>query len=164
MGGCASQTAAQIDGDYNRKIIKKTNANFDIYVNKVADTRLDKTSVGWLARRHIYTKDAVEWLKSGLESRGYFLIENESALSPDLCIIDVNLKLAYIRPSSSSMAANIIVEAGVAQTKQMAVYRGNHTAINWNTSDKEVGEALAKALEKSLVAMEVGITEKCKNN
>jgi hypothetical protein len=74
----------------------------------VQDKRKDKQSLGRLYHTQVSSEDAVQWLANALAAVGF----ETKPVQPDgrrVLNILVELKLAYIKSSSSSMATNLVV-------------------------------------------------------
>jgi hypothetical protein len=115
----------------------------------VQDKRKDKQSLGRLYHTQVSSEDAVQWLANALAAVGF----ETKPVQPDgrrVLNILVELKLAYIKSSSSSMATNLVVGVRLDDGTSMRYVRGTNCMVNWSNSPDAIKASFDLALKKVL--------------
>lgn len=160
--GCVA-TSVNLNSNYeppSQENASSTNIDYRLVVKSVSDIRKDKDSLGALGLTDVSSEDIIQWLKNAFLHRGY-QIDNQLASKRPPCEVDIGLKLAYIRSSSTSKATNIVLAIRYGETEDMTYYRGSYSGINWNSSESEIKTSFNQALGKALDSMETGLSEMC---
>ena len=103
-----------------------------LLISDITDSRKDKSSLGSSGLAGVFSDDIIKWLENAQQSRGHLIDSVQSGEQP-LCTIDVSLKLAYIRSSSTSKATYIVLRVILSKLEKLKYYRGTHTGMNWNS-------------------------------
>lgn len=159
---CARSTVV-LDSEYDPQYVSSnftTGSDYPLIINSINDVRKDKSSLGNLGLVDVSSEDIIEWLNSAFRQRGY-KFKNEIELEQPSCEVDISLKLAYIRSSSTSKTTNIVLAIKHENTEKLIYYRGSDVGMNWNSSESEIINSFSRALEDALNSMEAGLTESC---
>ena len=157
--GCAPSSVL-MDSTYEPQETYTSNINYPLYVRSVSDIRKDKSSLGSLGLTDVSSDDLIKWLRNAFQHRGYKL-DGEADSEPLACVVDISLKLAYIRSSSTSKATNIVLATSHGDSEEFTYYRGSHAGMNWNNSESEIKTSFTRALEQALDSVEAGLSETC---
>lgn len=119
-----------------------------LQVASVKDLRADLTSLGNLGPREVRADDFAGWVRGGLD-HGLRKPGPAAVVS-----IDAEILVAYVHGLASTKSADIVLRMRYSRDHQPVgekVYRGASTAMNWDSSEHEIRNALAEALAALVV-------------
>ena len=160
--GC-ERTMVKLDSLYEpstESVNYRTDSNKKLLIRSINDIRKDKYSLGALGLADVSSDDIVEWLSNAFRNRGY-LVGSVDNSGQSVCRVDVSLKLAYIRSSSTSKATNIVLGVNHHSNDELTYYRGTHAGLNWNSLGSEIKNSFNYALENAMTNMEAGLQDSC---
>jgi hypothetical protein len=131
---------------------------------EVKDLRSDP-QMGTMGPRAVRAIDPIDWLRAGLGT----LAENKYlSLVPAGQTADVELKVellkAYIQPMNMAKSTTVVLRiryGGVHGLPEPRIYRGAHTAVNWNSTDDEIQGAMNLALEDAIRSVRADLMGVC---
>ena len=130
-------------------------------VRNIDDIRYDKNSLGQLGLSKVSSENIIAWLTNALHQKGYHVkVDAPEDISPSI-MVDVGLKLAYIRSSSTTKVTNVVLAVKRHSTDDMTYFRGSYAGINWSGSQSEIKSSFNKALEKAMVQVDNKLSQYC---
>ena len=135
---------------------RKINEKCQYIITDIQDNRKDKQSLGNLYFTHVSSEDVMQWLRNGLAAAGFETVA-EPLRAADAVNITVELILANVKSSSTSLATNLVVGVNFRDKDKTIYLRGLNCAIDWSSSqegiqasfDASLQEVLAKLIELS---------------
>jgi len=168
---CSSKSKVVIDSSHISDVeddYSEMTTRYPLYVGDITDKRKDKDSLGTLGLTDVSSNDILKWLSKAFVSRGYKLNIDDKKLAEgqetQACVVDIGLKLAYIRSSSTSKATNIVLSTYIKQAETSKYYRGTDTGMNWISSESEIISSFTLALKDALDTMESDMPNHCPKN
>lgn len=139
------------------------NTQCDIKLLAIKDVRSNRETLGVAGGAPVLAKNVAEWVRqgvmSGLSQRGYNVSAQQSNLS-----MQVNVKLAYLRPLPLRLHATVALEVFLKQHEKQ-IYHHTFRAIgdknNWANGEGEIMEVLNVALNNVVVDMAESIQPSC---
>jgi len=152
--GCSTKEVA-LKPEYSRYYDQKSNTVSDrILVNKIIDERKDKDSLGRIGRSIVSAPDITTWLHNGLKAKGFKFNARKIALDNQLILMDVCLKLAYIKQFPTVKSTQVVLKVTPDSDPSEPLYfRGRDTAILWADSTDEIQFSFDRALSQAIDAM-----------
>jgi hypothetical protein len=134
-----------------------------VSVAEVKDARPDP-SMGGMGLRTVHAADPVAWARGGL---GALSANKAIALTPAGEPADVALKVeivkAYIEQVNMAKNATVVLKVSFSPGGgEPRIYRGLHSAINWNSTDEEIQGAMDRALNEAVMALSADLTDACR--
>jgi len=130
----------------------KVNEKCRYVITDIQDNRKDKQSRGNLYFTHVSSEDVMQWLRNGLAAAG-FQTASAPLRATDAVNITVELKLANVKSSSTSLATNLVVGVNFRDKDKTIYLRGLNCAINWSSSQEGIKASFDASLEKVLAKL-----------
>ncbi len=158
--GCSSKPVV-LNSDYSPQTRgEAVNSECQYVVVSVDDTRNDRDSLGRLGLSDVSSEDIIEWINKAFIHRGYH-VGNEAITERTRHALDVSLKLAYIRSSSTSKATNIVLGVHDNEADEVVYYRGTDAGINWYGTAEEIKSSFDAALSKAIDKIDKDLEKDC---
>jgi len=151
------QHTQNIPSDFNRE------TQCDIKLLTIRDVRSNKETLGQAGNAPVLANNVSDWVyqgvHSGLERYGYNVSGKKGSMS-----LQVNIKLAYLRPLPLRLFATVSLEVFLHQN-QKRLYHHTFRAIgdsnNWANGDGEVMDVLNTALNNAVADIAADIEPSC---
>jgi len=156
LPGCVGPQTVALDSSFdNRNVESPGGIACDIYVNQVLDARRDKSSLGRLGLSEVAREDVLLWLTNGLRVNGFVLRGSERWADDSYPSVDIGLKMAHIRSSSTSKATNVVLV--VSGHGEREYFRGDYAGVNWSNSMSEIKQSFDHALDEAIHRVEASL-------
>ena len=147
----------------NTPIGTKISQQCHIKILPVNDVRSNKETLGSAGGVPVLSNNVTGWVKqgmnSGLQQRGYQVSERTGDLS-----MQVNVKLAYMRPLPLRLYATVSLEVILHQKEKQLyqnIFRANGDSNNWANGEGEIMDVLNVALNNVVDDVATDIQPAC---
>lgn len=160
--GCVSTEPVTLGAEYSpppEDLRSESLSPSCIYtIRDLTDLRKNKESLGTLGWTTVLNSDVLLWVKSAFIHRGHKAFVKDEARNN---IVDIGLKKAYIRSSSTSKASVVVLVKYDEDLKDIKYFRGSSSSMNWNSSSSEINNSLNTALKNAILKMEASLGSIC---